>query len=154
GVAPYTFSIKTGSLPAGMTISNGQIQGIPTAGGNVNFTVGVADSATPANTGSLGMSVTIRPNAPDLVLSTASLSFAFTGGTSAPPSASAVNVTSSISSQILNFSTATTTPWLSVTGGSSTPGALSIGPTSAALSLAASGSPYTGTVTVTCTSSA
>ena len=154
GVAPYTFTIKSGSLAAGMTLSGGQLQGTPAASGNFNFTVGVADSATPPSTGSLAMSVAIRPNAPDLVLSTASVSFALTAGTSAPPAGSAVNVTSSISSQILNFTTATTAPWLNVTGGSSTPGALSIALTNAALTLTASGSPYTGTVTVTCTSSA
>jgi uncharacterized protein (TIGR03437 family) len=154
GVAPYTFSLKTGSLPAGMTLSNGQIQGTPTASGNFNFTVGVADSATPPGTGSLGMSVVIRPNSADLLLSSAGVSFSLAAGTSATPAASTVNVTSSVSGQILNFTTSASAPWPSVTGGSSTPGALSIELTNAALTMATAGSPYTGTVTVTCTSNA
>jgi hypothetical protein len=51
GVAPYTFSISVGALPAGLTISSttGAITGTPTTAGSVTFTVKVADSeATPA----------------------------------------------------------------------------------------------------------
>ena len=38
GVAPYTFSVQ-GSLPAGLTLSNAQIGGTPTAAGNYSITV-------------------------------------------------------------------------------------------------------------------
>jgi YVTN family beta-propeller protein len=46
GVAPYTFSIISGSLPPGLTLntSTGAITGTPTTGGTNNFTVQVTDS--------------------------------------------------------------------------------------------------------------
>ena len=43
-------------------------------------------------------------------------------------------------------------PWLTVSGGNNTPAGLSLGLSSAALSLSPDGSPYSGAVTVTCTS--
>ena len=40
GVAPYTFTVTSGSLPAGITLSNdGTLSGVPTATGTSNFTV-------------------------------------------------------------------------------------------------------------------
>lgn len=46
GVAPYTWSVVSGSLPAGVTISPaGVLSGIPTVPGAFNFTVQVIDSA-------------------------------------------------------------------------------------------------------------
>ncbi len=48
GIAPYSWSITSGSLPAGLTLnSNGQITGKPTADGTSSFTVKVTDSETP-----------------------------------------------------------------------------------------------------------
>lgn len=45
GTAPYTFSMATGSLPAGMMLAtNGLISGTPTATGSFTFTVRVTDS--------------------------------------------------------------------------------------------------------------
>jgi len=45
GVAPYTFSITAGALPAGLTMNaSGTISGTPTAAGTFNFTVSVTDS--------------------------------------------------------------------------------------------------------------
>jgi len=50
GTSPYKWSIASGSLPAGLTLSSaGTISGTPTASGNVSFTVEVTDSeSTPA----------------------------------------------------------------------------------------------------------
>jgi hypothetical protein len=47
GVPPYTFSLTSGSLPAGVTLngSTGLISGTPTLGGTFNFTVRVTDQA-------------------------------------------------------------------------------------------------------------
>jgi hypothetical protein len=154
GVAPYTFSLK-GSLPDGLAMLNSQISGTPSTAGTYAFTVIATDSATPPITGTLNMSVAIRGNAPDLVLGAASAGFALTSGTTDAPSPNTVAVTSSVDGQVLNFTAdASSVPWLAVSGGSSTPATLSIGLSSAALSLTPAGSPYSGNVTVKCTSSA
>ena len=48
GNAPYTWSITSGSLPAGLTLapSSGAISGTPSSAGNFTFTVQVVDSAS------------------------------------------------------------------------------------------------------------
>src|SRR6185503_4043452 len=46
GTAPYSYTIASGSLPAGITLaSNGTLSGTPTAGGTFNFTVTATDSS-------------------------------------------------------------------------------------------------------------
>ena len=49
GTAPLTYSVATGSLPAGLNLntSTGAITGTPTAGGTSNFSVKVTDSSVP-----------------------------------------------------------------------------------------------------------
>jgi large repetitive protein len=73
GLPPYTWSLSAGStVPAGLVLdSNGTIAGSPTAGGNFNFSVQVADSGNPQLTApaTLSMTVTILP----LTVSTTSL---------------------------------------------------------------------------------
>ena len=69
GVSPYTFS-ATG-LPAGLSVNGSQISGIPTAAGTSSVTITVTDSATPANTATKALSLTI--NAPALSITTSSL---------------------------------------------------------------------------------
>lgn len=66
GVQPYTWSIISGSLPAGLGLnSNGQITGTPTATGTSNFTVKVVDSETPtAQSATAGLSISINNSAP------------------------------------------------------------------------------------------
>jgi hypothetical protein len=64
GIQPYTWTVTTGSLPAGLTLnaSTGAISGTPTASGTVNFTVTVTDSETPtAKTATANLSITINP---------------------------------------------------------------------------------------------
>ncbi len=63
GALPYTWSIATGSLPAGLTLSAGVISGTPTATGTSSFTVQVADTYGCATTRSL--SITIVPPTTD-----------------------------------------------------------------------------------------
>lgn len=44
GTPPYTFSILSGALPAGLTLSGNMISGTPTRSGTANFTLGVQDA--------------------------------------------------------------------------------------------------------------
>jgi hypothetical protein len=52
GIAPYTWSVSAGSLPAGLSLdsSTGAITGTPTSAGSVTFTVTAADSSTGGST--------------------------------------------------------------------------------------------------------
>ena len=62
GNGAYTWSITSGSLPAGLSMSaGGVISGTPTGSGTSNFTVGVSDSTTPTPaTASKAFSLTIN----------------------------------------------------------------------------------------------
>lgn len=59
GVPPYTWTITTGSLPAGLTLtaSSGAITGTPTAAATSNFTAQVTDSAKTTATKALSIVV-------------------------------------------------------------------------------------------------
>ncbi len=49
GVAPYTYSVESGSLPAGLTLSaSGELAGTPAVAGTSTFTVKASDSSSPA----------------------------------------------------------------------------------------------------------
>jgi large repetitive protein len=51
GVAPYTWSVIAGNLPAGITLSPaGLLAGTPTQSGSFSFTVQVVDSAATTDT--------------------------------------------------------------------------------------------------------
>jgi hypothetical protein len=74
GVTPYSWSLASGSLPAGLSLSSGGvISGTPTAAGTSNFTVQVSDSQTPADTATKALSITIAVGIPDLVITTTTL---------------------------------------------------------------------------------
>jgi hypothetical protein len=70
GVAPYTWTVSSGSLPAGLTLSpDGELSGIPTAAGTSTFTIEVTDSSTPtARTATQSYTLTVATPAP-LVIS-------------------------------------------------------------------------------------
>jgi len=58
GTAPYSWSLSSGSLPAGLTLSSsGTITGKPTATGQSSFTVRVTDSASNSTQKSLAISI-------------------------------------------------------------------------------------------------
>lgn len=150
GVAPYIFSIN-GSLPGGLTLTNGQIEGIPTATGTFTFTLVVTDSAATPNTATLAATLTVNPNFPNLLLSAATESFSIASGTTAAPQPDTISVSSSTASEILGFTAVSSEPWLTAGGSSTTPGSLAVGPNAVALTLSPAGSPYAASVTLTCT---
>jgi len=72
GVAPITWTVSIGSLPAGLTLNpgTGAISGTPTAAGTSSFTVQAADSGTPQQKVTKALSITIVQQ---LVITNASL---------------------------------------------------------------------------------
>jgi hypothetical protein len=60
GNAPYKWSVTSGSLPAGLSLTGtGAISGTPTAATTANFTATVKDSSSPAQTKSAALSITV-----------------------------------------------------------------------------------------------
>jgi hypothetical protein len=60
GTSPYTWSIASGSLPNGLSLSaSGVISGKPTASGTSNFTVQVTDSSNTKQTATKSLTITV-----------------------------------------------------------------------------------------------
>jgi Putative Ig domain len=61
GTAPYTWSLNSGSLPVGLTLSSslGQISGTPSQAGTSSFGVQVTDSSSPPQTAKAQLSLTV-----------------------------------------------------------------------------------------------
>lgn len=59
GVAPYTVSLLSGTLPPGRTLANNTITGTYTTAGSYSYTLRVTDSANPAATADLAVTQTI-----------------------------------------------------------------------------------------------
>ena len=73
GTPPYTWSVAAGALPAGVTVSAaGVFSGAPTAAGDFDFTLAVADGASQSATKSLRITVGAAP-APALSITTTTL---------------------------------------------------------------------------------
>ena len=72
GTPPYTWSLDSGSLPAGLTLnsSTGAITGTPTAAGTSPFTAKVTDSASQSDTQPLSIAVAPAPVAPPTITTT------------------------------------------------------------------------------------
>jgi hypothetical protein len=72
GTSPYSWSVTSGSLPAGLSLaSDGTISGTPTTAGTSTFTVQLTDSSSPASTVTAQLSLTVDPAA--LAVTTSSL---------------------------------------------------------------------------------
>jgi hypothetical protein len=78
GTAPFTWTLASGTLPAGLSWNNGTISGTPTATGTSTFTVQVADSGTPQQTATQQLTLTINA-APPLTIQTTTLPAATVG---------------------------------------------------------------------------
>jgi hypothetical protein len=77
GKTPYSWSMATGTLPAGLTLTGaGQISGTPTTAGTASFTVKVTDSSAPAKTATQSLSLVIAATSPALTVTPASVNFA------------------------------------------------------------------------------
>ncbi len=151
GTGPYTFTVSANTLPAGLALSsNGAISGTPTAAGSWTFTVVATDQNS--QTGSASFQINVRPFSAELMISAGSVAFSLAVGAVALPGTQTVQVQSTDVTKILSWSTAITpaATWLSVSRGGTTPGSFSFALTSAALSLAASATPYQATVVVSC----
>jgi hypothetical protein len=61
GASPYTFSIISGSLPAGLTLNNGIVSGTTSALGTFTFTVKATDSSTPPVSTTQAVTITVAP---------------------------------------------------------------------------------------------
>jgi subtilisin family serine protease len=72
GTPPYTWSLDSGALPAGLTLnsSTGAIAGTPTAAGTSPFTAKVTDSATQIDTQALSIAVAPAPVPPPTITTT------------------------------------------------------------------------------------
>jgi uncharacterized protein (TIGR03437 family) len=155
GVAPYTFALASGSLPAGLTLTNGSITGTPTASGTFSFVISISDSSTPVNTVTSTQTITIGPNTTAvLILSSSTVSFSINNGTTATnlPASASISVTSSVSQQLLGYTVSSSAPWLTVAPANgaavSAPGVIGIALNASALTLP-SGS-TSATIIVTC----
>ena len=62
GTTPYTCSISSGTLPAGLTLTGCTVSGTPTTAGPSTVTVTVTDSSNPTKTVSQSETITINPS--------------------------------------------------------------------------------------------
>jgi hypothetical protein len=135
GVGPYTYSITTGSLPAGLTLNpvTGAITGTPTTAGPFNFTAQVVDSTgTAAGTATSNCGITIAP--PTITAECASM----TAGTVGVPYSSAITVTGG------------TAPYTFAIASGSLPGGLTLNTTTGAITgTPTTAGPFSFTVSVT-----
>ena len=81
GVAPYSFAITSGALPAGLTFDahSGTISGTATAGGSFNFTVKATDSSTGTGPFSKSQNYSLNVAAPVITINPGSLANATVG---------------------------------------------------------------------------
>jgi len=72
GVSPYTWSITSGALPAGIVLTGSVLSGKPTVSGTFPLTVQVKDSSVPQKITTKQLSILVNESLP-LIITTASL---------------------------------------------------------------------------------
>jgi hypothetical protein len=74
GTPPYTWSVPSGSLPAGLTLdaSTGAVSGTPSVSGLAFFTARATDSSSPPQTADQALAIVVAPSSGAAVTSTAS----------------------------------------------------------------------------------
>lgn len=124
GTGPFTYSIASGSLPAGLSLNTttGVISGTPTGSGIANFSVGVVSALGQASSASVSLAITTTVVAPAIAPTTSisatagvslSRSFALVSGSPATSWSAAPSVPAGLT---LNPSTG------AITGSPTTPG--------------------------------
>ena len=72
GIAPYTYTLASGSIPLGMTLgADGTLSGTPTQGGPFNFSVKATDHSTGTQYSITSAQLTLNVNQPTITLSPA-----------------------------------------------------------------------------------
>ncbi|MCX5999364.1 MAG: Ig domain-containing protein, partial [Chloroflexi bacterium] len=81
GTTPYTWSIASGTLPAGLSLDSftGAITGMPTTAGTYNFTVQVTDDVGDTATASLSITISAAPGITTAWISDGEVGIAFSG---------------------------------------------------------------------------
>jgi len=80
GVAPYSYSVDSGALPAGMTLSSsGLLSGSPAAGGAFNFAIKATDSSGGSGPFSGTMAYSMTVAAPTITVTPSTLASPTTG---------------------------------------------------------------------------
>lgn len=176
GTAPYSCSIISGTLPAGLSLTGCIVSGTPTVAGTSNLTVKATDSSSPQGTTSGPVSITIAPASSPLTLTVTSLpkgkvnipysaTIGVSGGTA--PYSCAITAGTLQAGLTLNGCTVSGTPTAAGTANltvkvtdSSNPAATTTGPVSltidpaslaitvTVLPIGTVGVPYTGTIDV------
>ncbi|MGI4866854.1 MAG: putative Ig domain-containing protein [Janthinobacterium lividum] len=74
GLAPYSYAITAGALPAGLTLSSGGVlSGVPTTGGSFSFTITARDAAAAPGPYSGAQAYTLTIAAPTVVVNPTTL---------------------------------------------------------------------------------
>jgi len=155
GVAPYTYAVTAGALPAGLTLaSNGALSGTPTAGGTFNFTVTATDSSTGAGPYTASQAVTLTVNGSTIAVTPTALA----GGTRGVAYSQSVSATGGVAPYTYTVASGalpaglTLSPQGVIAGTPTAVGAFTFGVR--ATDSATGAGPYQGVATVTLTVSA
>lgn len=83
GLAPFTWALASGSLPAGLSLntSTGAITGTPTQPGVSSFTVQVTDAESGPATASTSLSITVAASTPTVTVGASTLNISAPGAT-------------------------------------------------------------------------